>query len=212
MGWIEDSVEEFRKLPTPGKIAVGGAAVGVAILAYAHYRSSGGSAGATSSGSTDNSGLPTLGSSSGDWQNWFNQGLTPPTSDGAPPDTGGSSGSSSPSGSSPVATFAAPATSGSSAQSAAAAHVSSSAGLPPIQNPTAQQDAQHRGTATPSYPIQNPSSQYEAQHRGASSAIQNPTAAAQAAHRGVTKAVKAAKRFIPTTIRPRKTPGRGRAR
>ena len=51
MGWIEDSIEEFKKLPPAGKIAVGGAALGVAILAYAHYRSNQNSVGSGSAGS-----------------------------------------------------------------------------------------------------------------------------------------------------------------
>lgn len=40
MGWLEDSVDEFRKLPPAGKIALGAAGVGVAVLAYVQFRNS----------------------------------------------------------------------------------------------------------------------------------------------------------------------------
>lgn len=40
MGWVQDSIEEFRKLPPAGKIALGAAGVGVAVLGYLQYRNS----------------------------------------------------------------------------------------------------------------------------------------------------------------------------
>lgn len=193
MGWIEDSIEEFRKLPTAGKIAVGGVAVGVAVLAYAQYRASAGSAASsTSPASTstngDTSGLtglgvPSLSSSPADWANWFAQGLTIPpggqTSDGAPPSVTGSAPASN-----PVASFTAPAGAAAAVATSAAtasAHVASSASPPkPAPKPA----------PTPSYPIQNPTVAQTAAHVGYL-APTNPT-------------------FIPTTIRPRPTPGRGR--
>ena len=195
MGWIEDSVEEFRKLPTPGKIAVGGAAVGVAILAYAHYRATAAngaaSSGATAPSATDSTlsglGVPSLASSPADWANWFSNGLTIPatptqTSDGAPPSvttpvtTPGTSSNPS----NPIATFTAPAGAAAAAATSAAtasAHVASSASAP-------------KPAPAPSYPIQNPTVAQTAAHVGTLAPV-NPT-------------------FIPTTIRPLPTPGRGR--
>ncbi len=38
--WIGDSVEEFKKLPTWGKLAVGGLAIFVVWLGYSAYRKS----------------------------------------------------------------------------------------------------------------------------------------------------------------------------
>ena len=200
MGWIEDSIEVFRKLPPAGKVAVGGAAVGVAILAYAHYRSSGGSASAATSPNATNSslsglGVPSLASSPADWANWFSNGLAIPatptqTSDGAPASvtTPGTS-------SNPIATFTAPAgavAAAATSDASASAHVatSASAPVPDIQNPTIAQTLAHIAGPIPSYPIQN------------------PTVAQTAAHVGTLAPVNPS--FIPTTIRPLPTPGRGR--
>ena len=68
MGWLEDAADEFRKLPPAGKLAVGAAGVGVALLAYAQYRSrqSGASASAANSAGTGGA-LSTISTGPGSW-------------------------------------------------------------------------------------------------------------------------------------------------
>lgn len=202
MGWIEDSVEEFKKLPTAGKIAVGGAAVGVAILAYAQYRSSqasaasattsnanGANTGSAGSSALTGLGIPSLSSSPADWQNWFSNGLTIPqtATDGAP---------------SSVTTPSAPSTSNAAVSApaasvaTAAAHVVASVSAPPPPSaapkpaPAPAPLASIPIAIAPYTPIQNPTAVQTAQHKG-TQVYTPPT-------------------WIPTTIRPANT-GHGRA-
>ena len=196
MGWIEDSVEEFRKLPTAGKVAVGGAAVGVAILAYAQYRASqasGASSSTSSTGTTDPTGasaltglgVPSLSSSPADWQNWFSNGLTIPqtATDGAPSSvtTPSAPAASTASTSAPAASVA-----------TAAAHVVASVSAPPPPAPAPAPAPKPVPVAIAPYtPIQNPTAVQTAQHTGTQ--------------------VYTSPKWIPTTIRPQPTPGHGRA-
>lgn len=60
MGWISDSVEEFRKLPPAGKLAFGGAAVGVAILAYVSFRANSANSAAAQTANTTTGAFPGL--------------------------------------------------------------------------------------------------------------------------------------------------------
>ena len=65
MGFFEDSIEEFRKLPPAGKVAVGAAAVGVAILGYLSYRNGGGASAAAPASTSASDPLAGLGSIGG---------------------------------------------------------------------------------------------------------------------------------------------------
>ena len=178
MGWIEDSIEEFRKLPPAGKLAVGGVTVGVVILAIAQARSSAASGVAASSPSDTTASatptgavgtLPSLTTGSpADWANWFNSGLSlPSVPAGAvmptlPPITW------------PITAPAAP------AASLPAKKVTTPTAppfrLPNIQNPTAAQTAAHRGTVTT---IQNPTAAQTAAHRGTVTTSATPYNTAQ---------------------------------
>ena len=156
MGWIEDSIEEFRKLPPAGKLAVGGVTVGVVILAIAQARSSGSSATSASPANTTATTTPTgaVGTlpslttgSPTDWANWFNAGLSLPSvptgamlptlpaiNFGTPP-----AAASTSSGARKAAAPAKKVTKKASAKPSR---------LPNINNPTAAQTAAHRGTTS----------------------------------------------------------------
>lgn len=86
-----------------------------------------------------------------------------------------------------------------------------------IQNPTAAQDIQHRGSLVSSYPvtqvipyaIQNPTAAQTAQHVGTVASVQNPTATQDIQHRGSLPTAPTSY-VIPTTIRPTTVTTRGR--
>ncbi len=58
--WVGDSVEEFKKLPTWGKIAIGVVFVGVLVFAYIQYKNAASSASTTAAATTTGTSASTL--------------------------------------------------------------------------------------------------------------------------------------------------------